>query len=220
MEIIFNKNNFFRNGFATLDLKDHEPVKRLDKAIQRILLDDFDEPFYFESKYPGSRDFRPSVTGYDSIFVEIASYIDIEKFLRDNFGSVFSLSHIQLRVSEPIGRAYAKWHRDTYFSRGRLTGNVPPAIKLIYYPHLSFSEEKQLKIVVGSHRLDVGSQFFDRMCLASGLLSSIAKVFNTGENWVLFDTSALHCTFPVKKNKQSPRLIYTFLRSSNEGLQP
>ena len=217
---IFSEEKFFRYGFNAWDLSHLDVVSRLDILISKILEGGLSEPFHFACKYPGSYDFRPSVIEYDPLFLDVIREVGVIELLKENFGKGLALCHVQLRVAESRGSGYAGWHRDSYYTSDGAVGNIPPAVKLIYYPKLSFAVEDQLKIAAGSHRLDFGSRFVDRFLIGTGALSEIKTITNDRNNWVLFDTSALHATCPVRNNKWSPRLIYTFLNSKLDREYP
>ena len=109
------------------------------------------------------------------------------------------------------------WHRDSYLNQGKILGDFPPPIKLIFYPN-----EGALKIIPGSHTLQLHSDqsfaslqgstvnLFDRQILST-IQPFVFK--STGKTSLLFNTAALHGAIPTQGEEQY-RLIYSFKHKS------
>lgn len=196
--------DFYRNGI-TLSKFGNEQLK---SVLQSILNEDLKEGFSLEQKYSQTKDLRPDVISYDSVFMEALQEFEIRKKIRDLTLRDLSLFHVQVRVVEN-NNSYMDWHRDTYYnSEGKLVGKAPHGVKLIYYPDFENSTSDRLLYLVGSNRIVYPNNQYDRNLFD---ILPITKVESNNDTAVIFDVNGLHAVCPEEKDKKSIRLIYSFL---------
>jgi len=216
---MINKDEYLQNGFTKNVFK---KTKCFDEVIRSLhFLNDSDElsdKFFWESKYKDTLDLRPNVYDFSESFIEILIENKILESLISFTQLDLVLSHIQIRKSFATN-SYMDWHRDSYYINNEVVGNNPPVHKLIFYPSFESEEQPKLKILAGSHACAWNFQK-DRDMLGPGLSHFDAQIsqflpearYNSSVNeFILFDTSALHSVVPDNEHDQSIRIIYSFV---------
>ena len=176
--------------------------------------------FSWETKYPNTDDFRPSVYEYDSIFVDILFDNDIHNFIKDATHKDLCLAHIQLRRAFP-GPSYMNWHRDTHFKNRAVISCSPPAYKIIFFPDIYDKRDKGISVVKGSHLchmvnqkesdfISAGFSQFDKQIVESTMFEKVS-LYSSKDRFAFFDTSILHAACESSDDTGSLRLIYNFV---------
>lgn len=198
---------FFLNGYIQGQFKKSNTLDRLNKILNQIKNDKIENGYRMESKYKGTLDLRPNIFSYSNVFTDILFENKIPELInnistRDNI-----CFHIQLRKTLPSKSSYMRIHRDSYLRSNRIIGNIPPPIKLIYYPSFEDIQVNQLQVKVGSHIKFYKNYYLDN------LINSFGKNFNiksSNNQFLIFNTMIYHKIFPEKHINGSMRLIYSF----------
>jgi hypothetical protein len=208
-------SKLYTDGVITGELK--LSTEKLFKKIQEMK-NSPKEGYFWETKYPGTEDFRPDVFSYDECFIDILFENSIDKLIYDATKSRLCLAHIQLRKAFP-GSSYMNWHRDTHFKEGAVISCSPPAYKIIMFPNddsdicnfmLKGSHICHLVGQKASDFLSPGFSSFDKQILESGMFEK--ETFKSSlSKFAFFNTSILHAAAESKKNEGSIRLIYVFV---------
>ena len=206
-----NIHNYFWNGCYINQFKASPQLDRLNNILASIYHNDLKEGYEMVSKYPYTKDLRPNVYTYDTVFTDILIENEVPQLLEKVTGQDLVLSHIQLRIAYPSPSGYMEWHRDTHFYNkdGKASGNVPPAHKIIYYPKIDI-EESVLEILPGSNLRYVKDTTED-LAQIKKHKKEIVRVNNSNENFLLFNTFTLHSTLPTTIPEGAIRLIYSFI---------
>jgi hypothetical protein len=169
------------------------------------------EGFSLDKKYDSSLDLKPNVHSYADVFTEVIVKNNIHEEIRKATGIDLHLAHIQLRIAYPSPKgAYISWHRDTHlYKKGKVTGNIPPAYKLNYYPVLDQKVTDQLGVIPQSHNFIFNSKFMD---MAYARLAKQLNIKSSNEKFVFFNTALLHKAMNTNIQTGSARLIYSFVR--------
>ena len=141
---------YYRDGFVKLKFKNNETLKNMIHQLSLLHEEKTREGFELISKYPHTKDLRPSVFDYDESFLDILFDNNIPETLHKLTGERLTLAHIQVRKSE-IDKSYMPWHRDMYFIDDRVVGNIPPGHKVIFYPKISEQSGSGVELLKGSH---------------------------------------------------------------------
>ena len=182
--------------------------KKYINSLKSLYDDNMRDGFYFQEKYPYSKDLRPFAFDYDDSFIDILFENEIHKYISDVIGVNMVLSHIQARIAypHPDGKSSSQmWHRDTYAYDGNFVGSFPPGVKLIFYPRFDDIHEPVLACIPNSsltmryNRQDDMSQIVD---------DRIQIIHNSNDQFIIFNTSMLHSTLPVRE--KNLRIIYNF----------
>lgn len=207
-------HNYFWNGCYIGRFKPTSQLGKLNNILVSVHNDNLKEGYELVSKYPHTKDLRPNVYTYDPVFVEILIENDVPELLKKATGQDLVLSHVQLRVAYPTPGGYMEWHRDTHFYNGdsKAIGNVPPVHKIIYYPKVDI-EEGTLEILPGSN-IGYAKNKADDMGQVRKRKKEVVKLNNSNDNFLLFNTFALHSTLPTGNPKGALRLIYSFAHKS------
>tara|TARA_B100000214_G_C23944278_1_gene617241 strand:+ start:216 stop:944 length:729 start_codon:yes stop_codon:yes gene_type:complete len=210
-----NASNLYVDGVITGKIENSADI--LFKKIQEMK-DAPREGYFWETKYPGTKDFRPDVFSYDSCFLDVLFKNNVDKFIQDATKSSLCLAHIQLRMVFP-GNSYMNWHRDTHFKDNAVVSCSPPAYKIIMFPNddsdicnymLKGSHICHLMGQSSSDYLSPGFSKFDKQILDSGMFQKETFRSST-DNFVLFNTSILHAAAESNRKDGSVRLIYVFV---------
>lgn len=198
---------FFLNGFIVGQFKKSKTLNKLNQILYDIKNEKIESGYRLESKYKGTLDLRPNIFSYSDVFTDILFENKIPELInnistRDNI-----CFHIQLRKTLPSKTSYMRIHRDSYLKSNRVIGNIPPPIKLIYYPSFDDIQVNQLQVKVGSHIKFYKNYYLDN------LINSFGKSFNiksSNNQFLIFNTMIYHKIFPEKLINGSMRLIYSF----------
>lgn len=202
-----NKANYYTEGVYTGAFEKNADLLALLESIRNIHNKNIKPGFELVGKYKNSQDLRPDVFSYDPSFVNILISNNIPKLLKDVVGRELYLAHIQLRISYP-GESYMSWHRDTHLYGGKLTGNMPPAHKIIFYPTVDGKSEEKIKVLPGSHRKVFKNRFLDYIQV---FFSKKKTIMSSDSQFMLFNTELFHHVVPESQAKGSFRLIYSFV---------
>ena len=215
-----DRDEYTRNGFCIQKFSKTKTYDKFLLTLKNLASDTHELPpgFTWESKYLNTRDLRPNVFDLDAAFIDILSENKVYQKLCDMSGrSDLTLSHIQIRTSRSE-QSYMNWHRDSYPVDGSWVGNNPPVHKLIFYPKVE-EQRESLKLLAGSHNCIWSFQKSDDM-IAPGLSNFDSQIFNlhpeftyssSDEDFIIFNTSALHAVVPDPPGKKSIRIIYSFV---------
>lgn len=212
---------YFNVGYACVDFDACDLIDVIDDALD---LEEGDEAWW-ETKYPGTYDLRPSpLTRYDDRLIRTLFDNGVHEALAvRTMSDDMTLSHCQVRrVVDTRGRPYMPWHRDTYYKSDerKWVGNTPPVHKLIVYlPDIGNDEDDhqsgRIMIVPGTHRM-----MFDQHDMDVQAVSSLGNTVDTRnvvtvqsstKRALLFNTSLLHHTVPEQGPSGSVRIIYSFM---------
>jgi len=201
------QQEFFLNGFIEYQLKSSNNLDKLLNDLNKINIGKIKPGFEMKQKYKNTLDLSPSVYNYSSSFFEILKENSIPELLyqltqKNNF-----CYHVQLRKTLPSGNSYMSNHRDSYIKNNKVVGNIPPPIKIIFYPRLNSQKENRLKVISGSHIKFYQNYYFDRIINSFGK-KRIVKSSNS--TILIFNTMIYHSIFPEKDKNGSLRLIYSF----------
>lgn len=197
---------YYLNGFIQKSFHKNDTLKRLIDCIRELHAGRVKPGFSLAEKYKNSKDLRPSVYEYDPSFLQILFDNGVPRLLKEITGYDLYLAHIQLRISYP-GESYMDWHRDTHIYGGKITGNIPPVHKLIFYPEVVDRKIPKLHVVPGSTRQQFGNRYADML---QTRLRKKMTIESSNEQFLLFNTSLLHAVVPEPLPEGSWRLIYSF----------
>jgi hypothetical protein len=207
------KEKMFINGYVVDSFAKNMKLNSLQESMNEVIHGNIKPGFSMKEKYRNSLDLRPNVFSYDESFIDILIDNDIHEFVNSVTGINLELAHIQLRIAQPSSTrsmGYTGWHRDTHFYKGSdVTGNIPSAYKLIYYPSLDQKITPQLKVLSRSHQLIFKRKIIDV------LYSRIAKattISSSNDDFIFFNTIMYHKAIKPILEQGSLRLIYTFVR--------
>ena len=177
-------------------------------SLKDIYDENLKDGFFFQEKYPHSKDLRPLAFEYDDSFIEILFENGIDNYISDVIGVNMQLSHIQIRVAYPYpdGKSSSQeWHRDTYVYDGNFVGAFPPPVKLIFYPRFDNIPEPVLACVPNS---SLTMQYNREADMSQVVGERIRTIQNSNDQFIIFNTSMLHSTLPVRE--KNIRIIYCF----------
>jgi len=202
--------NFYFDNYHLGSFETNTPLfgKYLD-SLKGIYDGDLRNGFSLQERYPYSLDLTQKVFEYDDSFMDILFANNIPMLIKQVTGMQVSLSHIQVRVCFPYpdGKSSSQeWHRDSYCYDGNYVGSFPPGIKLIFYPLFDYIPEPVLSFVPGS-ALSMKSNRSDDFAQITD--DKIDSVKNSNSQFLLFNVSMFHSTYPVKE--KNIRIIYNFL---------
>jgi hypothetical protein len=204
------KQRYFLDGFLYVRLKDNESLTGL-KTASKNACDVNNERFYWKEKYKNSSDFRPNITDFDGSVIQTLLDQGVPELLKSVTDQDLVLGHVQYRQVLKTRRSYLNWHRDTHFYDGKITGNVPPVIKAIYYPNFTGQPSPALNIIPGSHMHVKTTQILD---LFQVNWRRQLTIFPADNCLLVFNTLLLHSALPEMVNDCSHRLIYSFCHKS------
>ncbi len=204
-----DKATYYIGGVHIGEFKQDAHLTALLRFIKEIHEGKIKPGFELVGKYKNSQDLRPEVYTYDPAFIDILISNGIPKLLKDIVGRELFLAHVQLRISFP-GESYMAWHRDTHFYGGKITGNVPPAHKIIFYPTVNGVSEEKIRVLPGSHRKVFKNRILDYLQV---FLSKRKTISSSDSKFMLFNTELFHHVVPEKQAKGSFRLIYSFVEA-------
>jgi len=177
-------------------------------SLKNIYDENLKDGFFLKEKYPYSKDLRPLAFEYDESFIDILFENGIDKYLSDVIGVNMVLSHIQARLAYPYpdGKSSSQmWHRDTHAYDGNFSGGFPPPVKLIFYPRFDDVPEPVLACVPNTSLTMRYSREEDMSQIVDGRVQTI---HNSNDQFIIFNTSMLHSTLPVRE--KNLRIIYIF----------
>jgi hypothetical protein len=201
---------YYLDGYTRLQFDMTKPAsQRLGQVMNEILLQGLrSSAFSWEEQEQKSLTLRPAVYEYDPVFLDVLFENDIPARLLNITARNLTLFHVQVVRSQP-GPEYVSWHRDTQFYDGeKVSGNIPPAHKIIFYPRLpGGTAEPRLHVLPGSNRV-----MFPVRELDYGLLQAFPTdtISASNEEALLFDTSLFHSVIADTLPIGSIRLIYSF----------
>ena len=209
---------FFKNGHVDLDISSSTSEKKVTEILSKFLHDDqLKEGFFWEEKYKGTKDLRPSTFEYDSCFIDFLFENNFHNDIRDLIGHDLTLSHVQIRKSSSKD-SYMPWHRDNYYISGREVGVMPPSHKIIYYPSFGGPKNPRLEVLQGSH-LNWFPNQLERDFLAPGFsvydrelfrILKMGSIYSHDSKVLFFNTSLLH-NVVGDTDDGSIRLVYSFM---------
>ena len=212
---------YYRDGFIKLKFKNNQNLKKIIENLTGLYEGRIKDNFKLISKYPGTKDLRPSAFDYDPSFLKILFDNNIPEKLFQLTGERLTLAHVQIRKSENE-KSYMPWHRDMYFIDDRIVGNIPPGHKIIFYPELQNKKNTGggIQLLKGSHLCLFQKQPADKFVLpgCSYLDQQLFQLLDTfeykqsKEEFLVFNTSLLHGALPDTKDSGTIRLIYSFVR--------
>jgi len=200
---------YYLKGYAVRAFRSDHTLEALNRRLCEVQSGALRPGFVWEVKYKNTRDLRPSVFEYDDVFVDILIRNDIPSLLRRVTGLDLTLAHIQLRQTFP-GKSYMDWHRDTHFHNGKVTGNLPPVHKLIFYPRAGTPSRPKLAVIPGSHRRMFNNRWRDLAAVVTD--GTRATISSSDDGYILFDTSLQHAVIPETDPGGSLRVIWEFCR--------
>jgi hypothetical protein len=213
---------YYFDGFAKFKFSDDPHVVSTKNSLKSILENKIKDGFELKSKYTNTYDLRPLAFEYDDSFLEILTSTGAYQKLCKLVGTKLGLFHVQARVSSESSNltdsvSYMDWHRDTYFKDGKIMGYFPAPHKIIFYPSFDSDDIPRLKLLPGSHRMNV---HYDQS-YSGGILNNFDKsllsqvpheaIKSNDNEFVFFNTAILHGAHTDFKNTRSIRLIYSFL---------
>jgi hypothetical protein len=197
---------YYLNGYLKGAFRASPALARLNAVIAQLQTGHLRAGFEWKEKYRHTLDLRPNVYEYDPAFVDVLFENDIPTVVKRVTGLDLVLGHIQLRRVFP-GKSYMDWHRDTYVYDGTITGNLPPAHKLIFYPATGSAPKPRLRVSPGSHRRMLDNKTDDRAQVDKNVQDT---VLSSDDGYILFDTSLLHAVVSETEPTGSIRVIYQF----------
>ena len=141
---------YYRDGFVKLKFKNNDTLKQAKNKLALLYAEKVDKDFELVSKYPKTKDLRPTAFDYDKSFLDILFDNNIPETLSNLTGEKLTLAHVQIRKSES-SQSYMPWHRDMYFIDDRIVGNIPPGHKVIFYPKINDQISSGVELLKGSH---------------------------------------------------------------------
>jgi hypothetical protein len=213
--------DLYCNGFINLSFSKEDSIKKLHSTINNMNSENIKEDFFWESKYPNTQDFRPTVFEYDEVFLDVLFDNNIHKIINSATQKQLFLTHIQLRRVFP-GPSYMNWHRDTYYKNREIVGSSPPGYKIIFFPEEDSEKcTPCLRVVKGSNNCQNPSQsdsdmvmpgfsMFDQQILRSDTFENIS-LESSYKRCMFFNTSMLHAAEPSNNVSGQLRLIYVFV---------
>jgi hypothetical protein len=203
--------SFYQNDYALMNFNtETDTYKSMMIALREIFDGNLRDGFRFENKkYPYCYDLKDNPFEYDDSFIDILFENNVDIFLRDIVGTTACLSHIQVINAYPYPdktSSYQMWHRDAYHYVGEnFVGNCPPTTKVIFYPTFDEEPEPVLSFVPGSSHTVLQDRSSD---LSQGNSDRISVLKNSNEQFLIFNTTMLHSTMPVRE--KNLRIIYNF----------
>lgn len=201
------EQEFFLNGFIEYKFKSNNKLETLIDELYKINSGEINNGFEMKQKYKHTQDLIPNTYDYSPIFFDILIDNSIPDLLnkitqRENF-----CYHLQLRKTLPSRKSYMTNHRDSYIRDNKIIGNIPPPIKIIFYPRFNNNKENKLSVISGSHMKFFHNYYLDRFINSFGK-KNIIKSSNS--KLLIFNTMLYHSIFPEKNIDGSLRLIYSF----------
>jgi hypothetical protein len=201
---IFYLNNYDLGFFDTHT----STYKKYMNSLKDIYDENLKDEFFFQEKYPYSKDLRPKASDYDDSFIDILFENGIDRYLSDVIGVNMQLSHIQARLAYPYpdGKSSSQmWHRDSYVYDGNFVGYFPPPVKLIFYPRFDNDAEPVLACVPNS---SLTMRYSREQDMSQIVDDRVQTIHNSNDQFIIFNTSMLHSTLPVRE--KNLRIIYIF----------
>jgi hypothetical protein len=213
---------FYFDGYLNYRFESDENTKSAISSLKNIVEGNIKNNFQLLSKYPNTYDLRPLASQYDDSFLNMLLSTGAYKKMCDLTGTRLDLFHVQVRVTSKSSNlaeqvSYMDWHRDTYFKDSKIMGYFPPCQKIIFYPSFEEEPKPMLKVLPGSHRMDV---HYDQT-YSGGILNNFDKslltqvpsnnILSSNNDFTIFNTALLHGAYPDQKNSKSVRIIYSFL---------
>lgn len=201
------EQEFFLNGFIEYKLKSSNNLDKLLNDLNKINIGKTNPGFEMKQKYKNTLDLSPSVYNYSTSFFDILKENFLPKLLNQLTQKNNFCYHVQLRKTLPSSSSYMTNHRDSYIRNKQIIGNIPPPIKIIFYPRFNNQKENKLSVISGSHIRFFHNYYLDRFINSFGkkriIKSSNSKI-------IIFNTMLYHSIFPEKNKNGSLRLIYSF----------
>ena len=210
---------YYKDGFTKLKFKNNNTLKQVTDKLSLLYEEKIDKNFEFISKYPKTKDLRPTAFDYDKSFLDILFDNNIPEILANLTGEKLTLAHVQIRKSES-SQSYMPWHRDMYFIDDRIVGNIPPGHKIIFYPKLADQSYSGVELLKGSHLclfqnqpsnkfVHPGCSYLDQQLFQ---LLDVIKYTQSEDEFLVFNTALLHSVITDAINTGSIRIIYSFVR--------
>ena len=201
------EEKFFLNGFIEYNLKSNIKLDTLIDELHKINTGEINHGFEMKQKYNYTQDLTPNIYEYSPIFFDILLDNSILELLNNITQRKNFCYNLQLRKTFPSRKSYMTNHRDSYIRNNKIIGNIPPPIKIIFYPRLRNQKENKLSVNSGSHIKFFRNYYFDRFINFFGKKSIIESSNST---ILIFNTMLYHSIFPEKTIDGSLRLIYSF----------
>lgn len=200
-----HNQRFHIDGFTQLEVSVPD---ELQKALTDLVNERPKEGFSLEQKYPGSLDLRPEAVSYPGVREFIEQNNLLER-MEEMSGRKLALGTVQFRIASASQKTYLSWHRDTHFySRKKIAGRIPPALKVIFYPLVNGESETTLKVIRGSHARVSKLRLLD-LAQTVPVFGLRKNVLESNDLALAFNTQLFHAVAAVP-TKPSPRLIISF----------
>jgi len=161
--VIDKIQEFYLNGFIQVSLKKDNTWKKLIKELKSIQDDNLKPGFQLKSKYKGAMDLSPNVYDYSNVFLDLLKVNEIPELLFQLTQKTNICYHIQIRKTLFGGSSYLSKHRDSFIKKGEIIGNIPPPIKIIFYPNFDNRKSRKLSVNTGSHLRFFKSFYLDKL---------------------------------------------------------
>tara|TARA_R110002020_G_scaffold180803_2_gene375454 strand:+ start:338 stop:1072 length:735 start_codon:yes stop_codon:yes gene_type:complete len=212
---------FHYHGILGINFKEGIAHRKFMKCLEDISENNLKKGFTLEEKYPSTADLRPNAHEYDESIIDVLFESDVPHVLKNLLGQEMYLYLAQVRQSYYMGeeqQSYMSWHRDTHlYDGGKMSGNIPPVYKIIFYPNLTGREQKCLMYCRGSHLRITPNKELDH----SQINQENTVIANSSNiAYSLFNTSGLHHAIPPKEENGQLRVVYSFCLESQLKDEP
>jgi hypothetical protein len=203
---------FHFNGYITGNVMDPVLTTKFNDRLLSLYQSRV-SGFDFHETSPGQFDITRNIWEYDDVFLHVLTKTGLLLLLRRLTGQNLVISDVRVRKvagNKSLIFGYQPPHRDSYAMGKKWIGPKLPGYKLIFYPRLTSSSSRKLKIYPGTHR----KMPRIRNGMLSGLIRSFidySHIVNSSESgFCFFNGNVLHNPQKERRGDVGLRLIYVF----------
>jgi len=204
-----NREILYKNGYVLIPREELTCVQTFLEKIDNI--NNNADLFEFQKKQKGTATLKHKVLYKEDFFVDFLFDSGLMKLVELYVGHKLYLTNYKHYLSQ--GKAPSlRWHRDSYFKKGRSVGLMPAPFKLIIYSSKTDKNNAATEVIDGTHRIDVLNPWVD--LLMPILFRNRHSVIDARPGDVLlFQSNILHNRIAAKNNSFRSATIYGMVSS-------